>query len=315
MPKIAIIGSCLCELIAHAMAELEPACSVVPALQHVRSDAFCDYFIDRCARPLSDALASALSAQNGHPQWRQRNETTRQHQSAAALERFDSALGDVDLILIDNNFDLGLTVYDRLHPEYPDSKFHFFARRGTSRRLGLISIGDSLRCFQRIIDWLSLRCPGAKIVFVQYPANPFAEKGHVLRASRSRETAAAMNLRGATLVPPVFVPRSEQNAEKGAHYFQSSVYRAYAELLLTVLHGREITLDARQEIHLADLHALRPGGSPITPQRAAHAATPYAGLPARNRWRTAVAQADPLRMTGLYRKRFPISTDDRIATC
>lgn len=41
---------------------------------------------------------------------------------------------------------------------------------------------------------------------------------------------------------------------------------------------------------------------------------PYSNLPPSRYWRTAVAEAHPLRIPDLYRKKFPISLTDRIAT-
>jgi len=54
--------------------------------------------------------------------------------------------------------------------------------------------------------------------------------------------------------------------------------------------------------------------APAPAARPAPGASPYAGLDATRFWRTGVAETHPLTVEGLYSKRFPIGTRDRIAT-
>jgi len=315
--KVAVIGSCLSALVAKQLILSHPQLRAGDIYYHLRSDVLL-YLVSgkdgfRLGKNDLTAMVQRLFRNAD------RNRIRIKMQCAETCGRLIDSIKNSDLILLDPNYDLGRLAFSFKN----DGKWTvpYLCRADTLadigpdvRTLPVLSVVDMQRNWTQILEHISGLNPNGRLVFLNYPATGFAAHDYGGdRVARAEQFARRFDSKHALVVPLIELDKGSLSA-KGPLYFATPVYQLIADYMWSALEDDIAPLRAQEIITEAQLKAAVATPAADRPPR--HNETnPYRSLPARNFWRTAVADPFMLSIADLYRKKFDISQQDRIATC
>ena len=331
--KISTFGSCLSNFTARNLCA-EFGWQRLHCLNHNRSDAFRQYFIDRdrpqiplehlesILIPKADlALTADLFLKNQYDAYLGFHEL--RHLKQGPDHTFFSDLDglDIDVILLDNlNDAASLLMYPNNMPGYEDSGLflngHFYENEDEiSEKFSyrpFLTPAQSIENWLHIIRWLKAKQPYAKIFFLPY--HSFTSTTDPERQARidafAFEIEKYQSQEGFEVIPNLSPPEQYTNGPEDWPHFRPEVYKALAGYIYLR------TLNALPQ----SVRGPATARAPIKPQLecapnpAEKIDNPYSNLPASSFWRRAVSgrrrtEIDPVIATG-----FKISDHDQIAT-
>jgi len=320
--KIAVLGSCLSGLVAKELVS-SLGYHLKATLHHTRLDAFSSYLKDDNAFgiPFSevDNIYAKLAQDGASEKSKRFNVQLRnrlRYQTTSYLHEFFEHLKNVDVLIVDNNYDLSRTLVRVKNDSAVcgGAILNIDCGTGTSLcdSLGLMNVANASTVYRDLVD--GLRCINKNIVviYINYPVSGFenarSSKERIARAfAFAKEVAKVDSL---ISFPLVSIPRSGLTG-KGAFYFNDDVYSLYAKTIDKVLGGAELTFNPASEISFAELNMFCYGKKLELLRRQKN---PYADLPDRQFWKKGVGDRYPLAIDQLYTKKYEILPDDGIAT-
>ena len=314
MPQIAYIGSCLSGTIVKELLKARPNMHLVAGMPHMRLDILCDYLVDGMRLGAPRAVTFAM-LKEVFPTHEKVNRDRAAWQISERLEKITGWLKTTDCLVVDNNYDLHSLVCE---VEYGSETLRFVNLQGARdtvgcKNLGIMPLDAASVKYQRLFDYIHELNPTVKIFYVHYPVSGFERQGGWQdRVRRARHLAETVALRDVYVFPLIKIEGGDFAANYPAWYFSTRVYNAYAQRILSVIDGGDFSVPGHGEVPFVALRQANGGPAP-TPEIAS--SNPYKGLPTRNYWKPAVADRYPLAIAKLYDRKFPITLDDRVATC
>lgn len=308
--RIVCIGSCLSASILSHLLTLDLGYTAAEPIDHSRSDLLADWLAGHVIPPATGLAEEIVHANSDHASLR-KNIRRINNQNLEALTGLIANIREADFILLDNNYDLSAKLFEGKHSgqSYKFSNLVVADEESRLKAGPLLSLESLPAVYEKLKNALLALNPRLRIFLIQYPIGNFAVHNPG-RAERSRWFSEHIRPDGMTLFPLVEIPES-QRSDKGAFYFAEEVYEDYAGALLRLFKGETPTWMGQQTISFSDLAArTAPGkpGSHVQPN-------PYSNLPPHHFWRTGVAERYALALEDVYRKKFSITSTDRIATC
>lgn len=313
--RVVVVGSCLSASIATSLAKNEGA-TVTASLHHVRSDLLKAYFVDRAYEPPDDATIAEIIQRFGEPSLRRRNRKRAESQTARSFAALEEAIAAADVLVVDNHYELTFRGWKVV---LGDRTYHLSLTLGAAAEsfgtTGRLAASASIANLQSVFSRFRAVNPSLTIVLVAYPYAHLDPTLDGARLERAREYGSrAVMSDDVVFVPPVRIPPSGTSAEGGL-YFQDSVYDAYARFVARAARSGAVGPRLGGNPTLEDLDSEQP--APLRERdSAAHAPgkNPYVGLPARSYWKTGVATKSFLDLDDLYRAKFQVRREDRLAT-
>lgn len=328
MPKIAFVGSCLSASITDALLTQAEDFSLIAWLSHVRSDVFCHLFqknnsVKRLPLVEMNELFTELGADNAN----KKNNSRADKQSEERLKRFEKALQHLDILLIDTNYDLSLTVYDLKD----EGKTDLMGLSLVPDKINInnrllpkppIPIGQIVTNISQMVKIARAQNPALHIVLINFPTSGFDPEKRAERIRRSKKLDRSLMDAKLELqfIPALIVPRKDI-LPKGEHYFTEPIYSVYAKAILSAYQTKSWPqIGLNSNISALNQTDQKSGGgagpnSKVSKAEKKGSGTPYDDLPERNFWRKAVVDKFPLSVSELYDRKFLISAEDAIATC
>lgn len=232
-------GSCLSRYIARSYKRLY-AGEIISSVYHNRSDYFVKCFLNHTGVPIDSFLGGDLG-QNSCKQTDDDGKNIIINQTLLGIGRhkIDREMNlfktienyDINLIFIDNFMDVAARLSCGIERE-------FFLRPGDYINydkhfvLGdYLSIEDSVRNNNLIVDFYLKSCPNSKIFFFHFPFNTY--KNDKLRAVRSMKFYEKFHNENIKIVPPQSVPSIYQTDVPS--HFQEPQYAAYAGMVRVLM--------------------------------------------------------------------------------
>lgn len=246
MKNIIAFGSCLSRYTAREYIKGHGGV-LLSSVYHNRSDAFVKRFLSEewnavdVEKMMHDFSISAASLEDEGTDSVPYQILKNQTYDAIGLHRlkngtpfFDAIESKkVDLILVDNYMDLSAKF---LIFEGCLEKNIFLAIENKSvsgltvpegwTLGGILPVEEAVACMGRILDYLRERQPLAKIVFMNFPHNTYAQNPD--RVARTKLYESSLKKEGVYFIPCLDIPEDRQT-EKRSH-FTASQYRIYADL-------------------------------------------------------------------------------------
>lgn len=321
--KTCMIGSCLSASTLKVLLE-KADIALTNRFTHLRSDVIREVLKgEAIGAPAAEVpTLEALLAPRLEGEQKQKMLSTRlKAQTSQTFAQVRDEIATADVLLLDTNYDFG-----RMRHEVTlDGKTYRFsnllAEAAEDVTVTPAMTPDEIPAsVEALIEAIQALNPDLRIFFINYPYSAFANRGRgpdLKRVDGVRRLGAALRARAeaGTLPRGLTVLDCTELADhllttKGPLYFDDAVYDTFAELIVRKLDPE----GGIEESYFGDFDALRDklGLAPVRPP-ASH--SPYADLPDRQYWKPAVAEPYPLAITDLYRKRFDIGADTRVATC
>lgn len=235
-------------------------------------------------------------------------------QSTKKLSAIEPAIAKSDILIFDNNYDLGRNIHEVVlgRKTYRFSNLNIPARENVTV-LPTLTANEIHYYEVKLLNKIVEINPNINIFFFNYPVTGFEKRGNradLIRVNNTRDLNLSMKRAMAnsdipenvTFVGCIDVDESLLSS-KGVLYFKDIVYQVFSRLI-------EHKISANSSLHeryFDDFSVLQ--------KQFNTAKHPYRNLPPRNFWKPAVAELYPLSITNLYRKKFKINQNDAIATC
>ena len=233
--NIITFGSCLSRYVARSYKRLY-AGEIVSSIYHNRSDYFVNSLLDNTNSAVKIGAFETLIEKKECVDADEdiRNIVLNQTVAGVGLHKIDGTQNlfdmlnhtKIDMIIVDNFMDIsgrlssGLGLNCFLRPnDYKNYHEHFVLG-------GYISAENSAKYFSRILDFFLEKAPHAKIFFLHFPWNTYADKR---RKSRSVTFASQFRDTRAIIVPPQSIPKIYRT--KVSSHFREPQYTAYAGMI------------------------------------------------------------------------------------
>lgn len=250
MPNVVTFGSCLSRYTSNHLVRLFGG-KIISSVYHNRSDAFCGRLLDKNwhVDPIENIRAVLLKEdeQSSDDDNKASQILRNQYYDTIGLHRLSKGMplftavqsGLVDLFVVDNYMDLAARLVSQKNK--PDSGLFlrlndFAAPANQSGEQGLAT-GDYLspvaatKCMYRILDFFKLHNPNARIVFINFSHNTYANSPE--RVARTVEYERLFHYEQCDIIPCLTIPKMNQTEDK--MHFKPPQYAAYAGLIQGML--------------------------------------------------------------------------------
>lgn len=308
--RVVVVGSCLSAKVAKAMCQHFSA-TVLASLHHVRSDILRAYFAEAAYEPPDEASLFDTIERYGSKGKEQKNRARAADQVRAVFERVRESLRSADALVMDNHYELSYAAKQIVTRAGRHNVSLYFDPTTSGQLPDLPALTSAeaqtnLAAFAKAVATLN---PEVQTFYIAYPYHHLDVETDAARLRKAKAFADDVELPpGFHALPPVPLTKRSQSS-LGSLYFVPHVYEVYARHICVTW------------------ECLRSGGAPpslnITDFEAADRSkidgpngtgSPYHSLPPRNFWRTGIADRNFLELEDLYRKKFEITRQDRIAT-
>lgn len=319
-----LLGSCLSSLTLTKLTTMLGEIDVKGTFAHLRSDAAGGLITNQsmigCSSNEVNGISGSLQALLTSDHQKRMLVKRVTLQCDKNIEKLKAKLKTCDVIVFDNNYDLGRHLYDII---FNGSTYRFsnlnVPAGDNVKILPALTANEikeyELKLFDKILDIN----PSVKIFFINYPVTAFENRAKPADLTRVRNANFVNQFmhegidnnsvpENVTFIGCIDLPE-QLLSKKGALYFEDEVYQTFAKLIESKLEGK---IEGR---YFDDFSALQSQLGMTVSKSSATIQSPYANLPDRQYWKPAVAEPYPLAITDLYRKKFDISIEDGVATC
>lgn len=241
-------------------------------------------------------------------------------QSKNKLEKLKSAIYESNILVFDNNYDLGRHRYDVRF----NNKVYRFSNLNIPEGEFVkvwpeLSSDEIINHEFQLLNKICSINSSIQIFVINYPVTAFerrASEADLIRVTNARKVGkhikegidSGLLPENIQLINCIDLP-DHLLSNKGPLYFEDVVYETFANIIHRKLAGSE------NGCYFSDFSILSKRLE-TAPQSVRHSGkNPYVNLPDRQYWKPAVTDPYPLSITDLYRKKFDIAIDDGVATC
>jgi hypothetical protein len=251
--RIATWGSCLSRYTARAYVNLFGG-DILGSVYHNRIDRFVNTYIYGTERePDQDLFARLSLTPNGEHRARvmfgnQRADGQLGKHGGASPGFMEAIKSPLDLIIMDNFVDLTARLYkpkfggaavflNGQDVEDVSSIYELEAER--------IPIGEALKYWRIMIDWVRNQQPGTKIFFINFP---FDHHQNPEIVNRSQEFSDRMTSTRIKIVPKIPIAKSLIQNSAHFHNQQYAMYAGYIGLLANAKRGKTLVDDGADNV-------------------------------------------------------------------
>ncbi len=335
MKKIAILGSCLSLNSAKALAALRPddfSYSIFPHLKISYALGVLDGTTPALADEQVAQVKETLARESGVGS--ELDFTLKQH----GPDRFAflrKVVARADVVMLDLHYEARKNYSMKLSDgQVVPLSISNVVNEGPSLIIGAAPDGKkSATAAIDLVRAIAKLNPTAKIIVLNYPVTAYRKDKSIFPArsfdaydvqrirtleefgksfSQKLSKLAANTAERTTFVNKLAVPK-ETLSKKGKPYFDATIYDYYAGLIAQAAEGSQDGVTIIDQIVETTPEPVADAAPQVTEPTAG--INPYKDLPERNYWRPAVADKFPMSITALYDQKYPISLEDKVATC